>query len=110
MAYFPVDYKQIGLFVQMIRYADDDDVLRKEQHRLDCQRRLIVQEVLPPAIRDEFGQHNGDDIVVIALFSPTKILADRADQRAIWRRVVLELDAAAPLGPFFFHFGSTAGV
>ena len=66
--------------IEVIGDADHHDVFGKEEHRLDGQGGLIVQEVLPPAIRDELGQYDSQYIVVIAIGQLVDIDTNRDDQ------------------------------
>ena len=56
-----------GLMIEVIGNADHYDVFGKQEHGLDGQGSLVMQEVLPPAIRDKFRQYHCQDIVVIAI-------------------------------------------
>lgn len=57
---------QLYLVVEVIWNTDHHHILGKEQHRLDGQRSLVVQKVLPPAIGDELGQNDGEYIIFVA--------------------------------------------
>src|SRR5580765_1394182 len=52
-----------GSLVQVVRHARDDDLLAEEERALDQERALVVEQVMPPARRDEFRQEDGDEVV-----------------------------------------------
>jgi hypothetical protein len=64
--------------IEVVGYADDDDVFGEEEHGLDGERCLIMQEVLPPAIGDKLRHDNGDDVVAIAMGELLNVLTDWA--------------------------------
>ena len=68
------------LVIEVVRHADDDDVFGEEEHGLDGECSLVMQEVLPPAIGDKLGHHDGDDVVAIAMGELFDILTDRAHE------------------------------
>src|SRR5688500_2135136 len=55
---------------QVERNARHDDVRFEEQDPLEEQRRLVVQQRLPPMLRDEFRQHHGDDRIAARRSTP----------------------------------------
>jgi len=69
-----------GLMIEVIGDADHHDVFGKQEHGLDGQSGLVMQEVLPPAIGDKLGQYDGQDVVVIAVGELVDIGANRCDQ------------------------------
>ena len=66
--------------IEVIGDADHHDVFGKQQHGLDGQCSLVVQEVLPPAIGDELRQYHGQNIVMIAIGELIDISANWCDQ------------------------------
>src|SRR6185503_10829138 len=58
------------------RHARHDDRRLEQQQALDVERRLVVQEVLPPVRRDELGQDDRHDGV-----SAVRLLADLGQER-----------------------------
>ncbi len=66
--------------IEVIGDADHHDVFGEQEHGLDGQGSLVVQEVLPPAIGNEFRQHDGQYIIVIAIRQLIDIGANRRDQ------------------------------
>ena len=52
-----------GSRFEMKGHVDDDEAGPEEERPLDEERRLIVQDVLPPVARHEFGDDNGDDLM-----------------------------------------------
>ena len=63
--------------IEVIGDADHHDVFGEQEHGLDGQGGLVMQEVLPPTIGDEFRQYDGQDIVMIAIGQLVDIGANR---------------------------------
>src|SRR4029077_17970471 len=72
------------LFRQMERHAGDDDVGPEQQRALDQQGRLIVIEVLPPALWHEFRQDDGDVIAAFFFGRLLDVFEQRLHQRTVW--------------------------
>src|SRR5437773_4628121 len=86
------------LFREMERHAGDDDVGPEEQCAFDEQRSLIVKQMLPPALRHELRQDDGD-VVVGLLGGLFDVLEQWLHQRSEWRRQDDQPDAATPRVP-----------
>jgi hypothetical protein len=50
---------------EMVWDAGDDDALFEEQRAFEQKGALVVEEVLPPARGNEFGQNDGDDVIAV---------------------------------------------
>ena len=48
----------------MVGHVRHDDVLPEEERSLDQERRLVVQEVLPPVRGHELRDDDGDHVIV----------------------------------------------
>src|SRR5260370_7859320 len=69
----------------MKRDARDDNAWPEQERRLDEERRLIVQQVLPPAPGDEFRQDHRDVVVRVGQLELFNVIHQRLHQRAIGR-------------------------
>src|SRR6266508_4366876 len=93
------------LLLQMVGDAGDDHTSAEQQRGLDCQRGLVVQQVLPPLRWDELRQDNREHIVVVALIYLIHVGKDRPNEAAVGRVQHLQRHTRAPLLPLraYFH-------
>src|SRR5262249_32683270 len=71
----------------------------EEECPLDEKRVLIMEEVLPPVLWHELGQHYRDVVLRVVLLDPLDIFEQRFHQRSIGRIEDDKADSLAPLVP-----------
>src|SRR5689334_22828094 len=72
-----------GILADVKRHARDDDVALEEQRTLDEQRMLVVQQVMPPALRYELGKNDRYPRIPPRTPGPFDISEQRLEQRPI---------------------------
>jgi RimJ/RimL family protein N-acetyltransferase len=82
-----------------------------QQRYLEHPRRLVVQQVLPPLRRNEFGQQDCGKLAVSAFpIRLLQIFQDRPNNRAVRRRDDHQCHALSPFRPPLAHMIAVAGV
>src|SRR5919108_5147823 len=85
--------------LQQVRHVRDDDVAAEEQRALHEQGRLVVQDVLPPAARQELRQHDRYHPSVAAGPYLLDVIEQRAQERPVRRRQHDQGHAEPPARP-----------
>jgi hypothetical protein len=73
---------EAAVTAEVVGHVRDHHVLAEQQLALDEQRRLVVEDLLPPAGRDELRQHDGHHVVVAARAGAARCSPSAAQQRA----------------------------
>src|SRR5437867_6659969 len=84
---------------ELVRDAREDDARLEEESRLEPERGLVVEELVPPFRHDELGDHDRDDCVPRRLPDLPDQAQGRAGDLAVRRVDDLEGDVGAGLGP-----------
>src|SRR3954462_3461659 len=66
-----------------VRYARDDDVRLEEEGSTNVEGRLVVEEVLPPAARDDLRNDDGDELARRDHSQVLNILGKGTEHRAV---------------------------
>ena len=94
-----VTRERAGLLREVERHAGDDGVRPEEQRALDQQRRLVVQQVLPPARGHELRQDDGHVVVGPLGLDLLDVFEQRLHHRSERRRQDDQLGLSAPRFP-----------
>src|SRR5438309_589678 len=95
-----------ALFSRLMEVVGDvrhHDILPEEQRAFDQERRLVVQEVLPPVLGHELGNDDGDHVVVAEGEKMVEVLEKGLEERSIGRGEHDKRRAHAPLDPFLLQ-------
>src|SRR5436309_11779081 len=100
----------VRLALEEVRHVSDNRVLAEEERALDEQGRLVVEHVLPPPAREEFGQDDRDHLLVAAGLDLVDVVEERPQERPVRRRQDDQGHAEPPPGPLLLELACARGV
>src|ERR1043165_1050354 len=91
-------------------HIGQDDTILEQERGLQHESPLIVQDVVPPASRENLWNYNGDPGIRLFVQKIFDIIEDGTQDRTVWAGEHRQLDTTAPLGPLDLYACSSLGI
>src|SRR6266568_3565128 len=95
---------------EQIRNSCHNDVWPKQESGTYVQSSLVMEQMLPPLVRNDLGNNDSHKIGFAALYQFLHMVHDRFDNRAVGRRNHNQIDTDVPRFPFSRKSSSRAFV